>query len=151
MAKIRLQGGLWAALATVGLLGVAGTATAQAPAGRTYVGPYANPYTQAGLPPYLLMAPNDPQAGMLTLLYLNRKGGGIGSGRLSDGSAFRDPTRPAPAGVRPPAHMPRSLATPTAGAERYFGRVPDRGAPAADYFNRSGTSYFNRSSPSYRR
>jgi hypothetical protein len=124
--------------------------TAPAP-GSTYVAPYVNP-AMAGVPPYLFMNPGDPQAGMLTFLYMQKNGRGIGSGKLSNGQAFRQqaPQVP-PAEARPAAYMPRSLASPSAGAERFFGRAPERGS-SAPYFNRNTPpNYFNRSAPSRRR
>ncbi len=146
MREVRSRVWVGMGMFAVLLLAGAGPAMAQAPVtrggvsptGNTYLGPYANPYMAPGMTPYLMAAPYDPQAGMLTFLYLQRAGNGIGSGKLSNGTAFRGQTQPA--GVRSAAYMPRSVARPTSGAERYFGRVPDRGAPAADYFHRSTPS-----------
>ncbi len=144
MRRRILSNGMWMGVGVVAAVLVGGGQTVSAQqqvvvpqTGNTYLGPYANPYMNPGMNPYLMAAPNDPQAGMLTFLYLQRAGGGIGSGKLSRG-AYR--TVRQPAGVRPAAYMPRSVATPTSGAERYFGRLPDRGAPAADYFHRSAPS-----------
>lgn len=120
-----------------------------------YANPFTNPYFNPYLNPYMTTVPMSPDLGMLYLLGARSARGGLGSGQISGvRAAERGTDRRQPNSVPPtisrrsrsrsrsrssrgPARMPRSLARPTAGAERYFGRLPDRGAAAADYYGRS--------------
>lgn len=122
------------------------------PGGSPYTSPYANPFANPTfnpyLNPYMTAVPVEPEAALLYFLAAQRASGGIGSGRPSGVRAAQEGTdrrygassttpATAGAGVRGPALMPRSVAAPGSGAERYFGRLPDRGGAAADYYSRN--------------
>ncbi len=125
------------------------------PAGASaYTTAYANPYTSPAfnpyLNPYMTAVPISPDLGLLYMLGAQNARGGLGSGRISGVRSAEEGTdRHQPYSVPPTmgrasrplstgaARMPYTLAHPTAGAERYFQRVPDRGASAANYYGRS--------------
>jgi hypothetical protein len=117
------------------------------PGGSAYTSPYANPYTSPVFNPYLnpYMDPAaiPAEAAALSILRARNANGAIGSGRISGVRAAEagygfgpEYGRPSSAQSRAASRMPRTVALPGTGAERYFQRSPARGGSASNYFGR---------------
>jgi hypothetical protein len=111
----------WVSVVAVGLVVLGGSdGLAQGPSRSAPLN--RNPYLNPVLNPALVGSPTDPAVPLLYLMSVNDAAGGIGSGRLSG-------VRPAPRegdGGKLQSSMTRTMATPGAGASRYFQRGPSR-------------------------
>jgi hypothetical protein len=96
------------------------------PLASPYGNPYLNPYLNGSVPPDLALG---------AILTARNARGALGSGVISG-------TRPAPGAAQPTGRAARSRALPGEGAERYFGRAPDR--PAGNRYFRNATGRFDR-------
>jgi hypothetical protein len=118
----------------------AGAAAAQGVAGRGRTSgaspAYYNPYMNPILNPALTQRPMDPAVPLLYLMGANDAAGGLGSGRLSG-------VRPANDGGKLAQSMARTMATPGAGASRYFHRGPSQSTGRPTGFQRQNR-YFGK-------